>query len=122
LKHDHKPAPPPPPPCHHKVAELCERCDAWECKGCGKEWLGPAEVAKREAEAVTAEKWRKSMWEQGAIGGGRLGGLRGTLDARPVPMPLSKPDTSGWPPGTVLCKADDFEMRPLPPAPGCLHG
>jgi hypothetical protein len=130
VKHDHKPEPIPPPPCKHAKIALCEKCDAVECKGCGKEWIGPAEVAKREAAAASTAKWSAPPGVRG-IGkewGEGLGAI-GRLQVSPQPPHPNWPPRD-MPPGTILCalegmdkiSADDFSMTRLPSPTGCTHG
>lgn len=91
MKHDHKPAPPPPPPCKHAELHHCEKCDAVECKACGAEWLGSAEVKRRVDNARVNDVFR--------------GPITGKPQGPWLPTPQWYPagDSGGWPPGTILC-------------------
>jgi hypothetical protein len=78
MKHDHTPPPPPPPPCKHETLKHCEKCDAIECKGCGKEWV--------------EETWRRQAIERA----GKRMPWDPPTPLSPTPLaPQWAPDTSG---------------------------
>lgn len=57
-KHDH---PEPKPPCEHPALKHCPKCDAVECKACGKEWKSEDGLAWRENLKRLMEK-RPERW------------------------------------------------------------